>query len=105
MPGRGHHLRRINSRRQPAILVPFAAAADNHQEWNARELEQAGGAEVILEKDFKPDLLAARLKFYINNPEVLSQMADNLEKLRQEDSAGRIARLALDLLQPAKRRK
>jgi hypothetical protein len=32
-------------------------------------------------------------------------MADNLEKLRQEDSAGRIARLALDLLQPAKRRK
>lgn len=89
---------------RPAILVPFAAAADNHQEWNARELEQAGGAEVILEKDFKPDLLSARLKFYIDHPQALSQMADNLGKLRQEDSAGRIARLALDLLQSAERK-
>ncbi len=89
---------------RPAILVPFAAAADNHQEWNARELERAGGAEVILEKEFKPDLLPARLKFYIDNPQALSQMADNLGKLRQEDSAGRIARLALDLLQSAERK-
>ncbi|MDD8020502.1 MAG: undecaprenyldiphospho-muramoylpentapeptide beta-N-acetylglucosaminyltransferase [Acidobacteriota bacterium] len=89
---------------KPAILVPFAAAADNHQELNARELEQAGGAEVILEKDFKPETLLARLKFYLNNKSLLGQMEENLKKLRQADSASRIARLALDMIKAGERR-
>ncbi|HRD01671.1 MAG TPA: undecaprenyldiphospho-muramoylpentapeptide beta-N-acetylglucosaminyltransferase [Candidatus Saccharicenans sp.] len=90
---------------RPAILVPFAAAADNHQEWNARELEQAGGAEVVLEKDFSPKFLSDRLKFYMNNYDVLIQMGDNLQKLRQEDSAARLASLALDMIKVAERRR
>ncbi len=44
--------------RRPSILVPFAGASENHQEGNAREMEKAGGAEVILEKDLTPEILA-----------------------------------------------
>ena len=90
---------------RPAILIPFAAAADNHQEWNARELERAGGAEVILEKDFKPEILLDRLKFYLNNHEALIRMGDNLQKLRRTDSADRLARLALDMIKAEGRRR
>lgn len=41
-----------------AILVPSPYVTGNHQEHNARAIEKAGGARVILEKDFTPDLLA-----------------------------------------------
>jgi len=71
--------------RKPALLVPFAAAADNHQEFNARELEKAGGAEVILEKDFQPGLLAEKIKYYLNHKEVLDRMEKNLEKCDRKE--------------------
>jgi len=88
---------------KPAILIPFAAAADNHQEHNARELEKAGGAEVILEKDFRPGLLAERIKFYFTHREMLDRMEENLRKLRTENTAENIARLCLELMNRDKR--
>ena len=82
--------------RRPAILVPFARAADNHQEYNARELEKAGGAEVILEKDFQPQLFAERIKYYLTHQEVLDQMEANLSQLQPEKAAEKIAQLCLE---------
>src|SRR5438067_1455717 len=41
-----------------AILVPFAAATNNHQELNARVVERAGGAIVITESQLTPERLA-----------------------------------------------
>ena len=38
--------------KKPMILIPFALAADNHQERNARYLEKHGAAIVITEKEF-----------------------------------------------------
>lgn len=35
----------------PALIVPSPYVTNNHQEKNARALEEAGGAEVLLEKD------------------------------------------------------
>ena len=35
----------------PALIVPSPYVTNNHQEKNARELERAGGAQVLLEKD------------------------------------------------------
>ena len=35
----------------PAIMVPSPYVTNNHQEKNARALEEHGGAEVLLEKD------------------------------------------------------
>ena len=41
-----------------AVLIPFPFAADNHQEHNARTLAERGQAEVIIQKDLTPELLA-----------------------------------------------
>lgn len=90
---------------KPAILVPFARASDNHQEYNARELEKAGGAEVILEKDCTPELLAQRIKYYLDHREELETMANNLKKIRKENVAENIARLALQMIEMNERRK
>jgi UDP-N-acetylglucosamine--N-acetylmuramyl-(pentapeptide) pyrophosphoryl-undecaprenol N-acetylglucosamine transferase len=47
-----------------AILIPFPFAADNHQEHNARTLAARGSAEVIVQKDLRPEMLAAIIQRY-----------------------------------------
>lgn len=89
---------------KPAILVPFAQAADNHQEYNARELEKAGGAVVILEKECTPELLAQKIKHFFENREELKTMSGNLKKIRKENVAENIARLALQMIETGERR-
>jgi UDP-N-acetylglucosamine--N-acetylmuramyl-(pentapeptide) pyrophosphoryl-undecaprenol N-acetylglucosamine transferase len=85
--------------RKAALLVPFALASEDHQAKNAGELERVGAAEVILEKDLTPQLLAERVLFYQKNPERLSAMERNLASLRTEDPAGRIAALCFEMLE------
>lgn len=82
--------------RKPALLVPFAAASDNHQEYNARELEKVGGAEIILERDFRPGLLVEKIKYYLTHKDMLDRMEENLKKLQAENVAERIAGLCLE---------
>ena len=35
----------------PAVLVPYPYATANHQEFNAKAVEAAGAAKVILDKE------------------------------------------------------
>ncbi len=64
-----------------AVLVPFPFAADNHQEHNARTLAAHGRAEVIVQKDLSPALLAgvisrhARGEACLTGPAPLEQTA------------------------------
>ena len=57
--------------KKPAILVPFPAAADNHQVKNARSLVDAGAAVMIEEKDLTGEVLAhemRRILFSLGGP-------------------------------------
>jgi UDP-N-acetylglucosamine--N-acetylmuramyl-(pentapeptide) pyrophosphoryl-undecaprenol N-acetylglucosamine transferase len=49
-------LAELAAQRAPAILVPFPAAAANHQEINARVLEKAGACRVVLEAELEARL-------------------------------------------------
>jgi len=84
---------------KPALLIPFAGASENHQEPNARELERAGGADVILEKDLTPEVLARHILDFLAHPEVLDRMADGLAGLRTPGSADEIAELCFRLME------
>jgi UDP-N-acetylglucosamine--N-acetylmuramyl-(pentapeptide) pyrophosphoryl-undecaprenol N-acetylglucosamine transferase len=84
--------------RKAAVLVPFALAAEDHQAKNAAELARVDGAEVILEKDLTPRLLAERILYYLKNPERINAMERNLAPMRTEDPAGRIAALCFELM-------
>jgi UDP-N-acetylglucosamine--N-acetylmuramyl-(pentapeptide) pyrophosphoryl-undecaprenol N-acetylglucosamine transferase len=60
---------------RPAILVPFALAAEDHQTLNARAFAGAGGAWVMAESEFTPDALAMRLAALMTDPDRLSRGA------------------------------
>lgn len=57
-----------------AILVPFAAATNNHQEVNARVVEKAGGAIVITESQLSPERLGLAIAEVINDPDRAARM-------------------------------
>jgi UDP-N-acetylglucosamine--N-acetylmuramyl-(pentapeptide) pyrophosphoryl-undecaprenol N-acetylglucosamine transferase len=75
---------------RPAILVPFAAATNNHQEMNARLVEQAGGAVVITEKELTPERLGLAITELMNDPERLRRMGQSARKLATPDAAQKI---------------
>jgi UDP-N-acetylglucosamine--N-acetylmuramyl-(pentapeptide) pyrophosphoryl-undecaprenol N-acetylglucosamine transferase len=61
---------------KPALLVPFAAATDEHQRRNAEAMVQAGAAVMLEEKDLEiPDRLLAALTGLLNDPARLAAMS------------------------------
>lgn len=84
--------------RKASLLVPFADAADNHQVLNALELKKAGGAEVILEKEFTPQGFADKIMGFITHKDRLDQMEMNLVPLKKERIADKISDLCLELM-------
>ncbi len=83
---------------RPAILVPYAHAADDHQAVNAHALADRHGAEVILETDFKSEILAARLKLLLDQPATLTTMAAAAHRIGLEHAAGNLAAIATGLI-------
>jgi UDP-N-acetylglucosamine--N-acetylmuramyl-(pentapeptide) pyrophosphoryl-undecaprenol N-acetylglucosamine transferase len=60
---------------RPAILIPVAAATDDHQTANAREITAAGGARTIQEADVRPDVLARQIEALAIDPVALNNAA------------------------------
>jgi UDP-N-acetylglucosamine--N-acetylmuramyl-(pentapeptide) pyrophosphoryl-undecaprenol N-acetylglucosamine transferase len=60
---------------RPAILVPFAAATDDHQTANAREMVKAGGARAIRQDNFTPEVLAKQIEALAIDPVALNNAA------------------------------
>jgi UDP-N-acetylglucosamine--N-acetylmuramyl-(pentapeptide) pyrophosphoryl-undecaprenol N-acetylglucosamine transferase len=82
--------------RRAAILVPFAAATDNHQEVNARSLVEAGAAVMILEKDLTGERLAKEV-FALMDPERRKQMEKAAGSLGRPEAAKEIADVLVDM--------
>ena len=60
---------------KPAIFIPLPNVSGNHQEYNARALENVGAARVILDKDLNEDVLDATIKELISDKGQLKEMA------------------------------
>jgi len=60
----------------PSILIPYPHATDNHQWFNAQFIAKKGGAEVILDKDLKLEILVKTIKKIFSHERVLSDMAE-----------------------------
>jgi UDP-N-acetylglucosamine--N-acetylmuramyl-(pentapeptide) pyrophosphoryl-undecaprenol N-acetylglucosamine transferase len=83
---------------RPSILVPYAAAADDHQRANAEALARAGGAVRMLQASFTPVALAAELTALAAAPERLEAMATAALATFRRDAAGRLADAVLALV-------
>jgi UDP-N-acetylglucosamine--N-acetylmuramyl-(pentapeptide) pyrophosphoryl-undecaprenol N-acetylglucosamine transferase len=82
-----------------ALLVPYPFAANNHQEHNARFFREVGAAELILNKDFTPDLFADKIKQFISAPGTLAPMEEASRRLARPDAARDIVKGCLELIE------
>lgn len=78
---------------RPAILVPFAAAMDDHQAANAAGFVAAGAGHMVREADMAGGLLAGHLAGFMGSPETLQACAAAARRLGAPDAAARLADL------------
>ena len=83
---------------QPALLVPFAQATENHQYFNALELVQKQAALLATEDEFTPEFLVEKLSYFLDHRDELHQISRNLAFFRRENVTTEIARLCLSLI-------
>jgi len=88
---------------KPAVLVPSPYVTNNHQEANARQLEKAGGAVVILEKDCYYNKLYDVASELLNDREKLKRMSDAQKTLAITNAAEKIADIVMELIAKGKR--
>jgi len=67
--------------RRPAILIPLPTAAENHQLFNAKSMENAGAGIVIEENILNEDVLYGKIKEVISKEKLLKTMGENAAKL------------------------
>tara|TARA_B100000579_G_C22439430_1_gene669173 strand:+ start:24 stop:665 length:642 start_codon:yes stop_codon:yes gene_type:complete len=66
----------------PSILIPFPYAMDNHQLYNARFLEEKGGAVIIDDKNLTSEHLADVIKDLSENRKILMKMSESAFDVR-----------------------
>jgi UDP-N-acetylglucosamine--N-acetylmuramyl-(pentapeptide) pyrophosphoryl-undecaprenol N-acetylglucosamine transferase len=90
--------------RLPALLVPFPAAADNHQFFNASAFEKTGAAKLLEQKHSSPEKLAAVLVELVENEVVRSALRSALAQWDRPKAAEQIAENILSMVacQPGK---
>lgn len=86
---------------KPALLVPFAAAADDHQSRNAEAMVAAGAAVMLTETDLgSPQTLLDALTGLLTEPERLVAMSGSARTQAHPDAAKRIAHRLAALAAP-----
>lgn len=88
-------LAEIAAKGLPSILIPFPFATANHQEFNARAMEDKGAAKVILDKDLNSDVLLKEIDMLLNNPCKLENMHLAALKMGKPKAGEDIARQAI----------
>ena len=84
-------LAEIAAMRLPSLLVPFPAAADNHQFFNALAFEKAGAAKLLEQKNSTPEKVVNVLTELIEDESVREKMQSALAQWHAPKAAEQIA--------------
>jgi UDP-N-acetylglucosamine--N-acetylmuramyl-(pentapeptide) pyrophosphoryl-undecaprenol N-acetylglucosamine transferase len=87
----------------PAILVPLPTAAENHQMYNARALEDAGAARVIPQDELSPSRLAQEIASVTADAGALEVMSARASERAHPRATEEIAGDVATLLPPMRR--
>ena len=82
----------------PCILIPSPNVTDNHQEKNARALENKGGAVVILEKDCSAEAFMREVSGLLSDRNRYDEMSKALLRIAVPDSAQRLCAIMEELI-------
>ncbi|MDB6121918.1 MAG: UDP-N-acetylglucosamine--N-acetylmuramyl-(pentapeptide) pyrophosphoryl-undecaprenol [Pedosphaera sp.] len=75
----------------PSVLVPFPAATDNHQYYNALAFQKTGAAHLLEQKSANPETLAKLIAELIQVPGVREKMCEALGQWHAPRAAEQIA--------------
>jgi UDP-N-acetylglucosamine--N-acetylmuramyl-(pentapeptide) pyrophosphoryl-undecaprenol N-acetylglucosamine transferase len=87
----------ITAAGKPAIFVPFPAAADDHQNFNARALERSGAAVVVEESNLGASYLVDTIAALIGDATRLRAMSEAARVLAHPKAVEEIAEMVLQL--------
>lgn len=87
----------LNALGKAAVLIPSPYVAHNHQEHNARYLEERGAAEVLLENELDGKSLKEKIMSTLENGERLREMCENSARMGQRDACEKIYALMKQL--------
>jgi UDP-N-acetylglucosamine--N-acetylmuramyl-(pentapeptide) pyrophosphoryl-undecaprenol N-acetylglucosamine transferase len=93
----GSTVAELSAAGRPSLLVPFAAAADDHQRKNAEVLAEAGAAVMLLERDATPAALLEGLKSLLLDGERRAAMAVKAKSLARVGAVERIGEMVKGL--------
>lgn len=91
-------LAELAAMRVPAVLVPFPAAMDNHQFFNARAFEQTGAARLLEQANATPELLARTVSELMTQGSGRETMQAALAKWHSPGAAEEIAERILSAI-------
>lgn len=81
---------------RPAIYVPLAIAADDHQTHNAQYIEEHNAGWLLPSSLFEVSALAARLEYCLSHTEILAKTAKAAYDLAKPTAAGALAEAVLN---------
>ena len=76
---------------KPSILVPFPGASDDHQLHNARAMERAGAARLVLDHEMNGERLVGEIVRLIADPSRLEKMGSAAKAFAKPGAASRAA--------------
>ena len=83
---------------KPAVLVPSPYVTGNHQEENAKALEQGGGALMLRERDCTGQTLYNTVSELLAKPERLSEMSTAMKAMGNPKATETITEIVLDVM-------
>ncbi len=84
--------------RTPSVLIPFPAATDNHQFFNAQAFRETGAAHLLEQKSATPEIIAPVILNLVANTAAREQMQTALAKWHAPKAAEQIAETMLKLI-------
>jgi UDP-N-acetylglucosamine--N-acetylmuramyl-(pentapeptide) pyrophosphoryl-undecaprenol N-acetylglucosamine transferase len=84
-------LAELAAMRVPSILIPYPAAADNHQFYNARAFADAGAAVLLDQEEATSEKLTALILKLLQDPAADAAMRDELVRWHSPHAAEQIA--------------
>lgn len=82
----------------PSVMIPSPYVTANHQEYNAKALEQQGAAVVILEKNLSCDILYNQINTLLNDRNMLDKMSQNARMMGITNATDKIYQLAKEIV-------
>ena len=80
----------------PSLLIPYPYATGRHQEANARALQRAGAATMLLDDEVDGGVLADRIAWLLADDDRLRSMGDRARAWARPDAASSLARTVVE---------